>query len=60
MQATKTVARGEGVCAHGRFFISLKNGFLKVEMKVTRVILLLHAYCHLQLNKMNLLTRNVL
>ena len=38
MGATKTVAGGRGFCAHGRFFISLKNGFFKVKMTTIRVI----------------------
>ena len=29
---------GRGFCAHGRFSISLKNGFLKVKMTIIRVI----------------------
>ena len=40
MQATKTVARWEGVCAHGCFLFTLKMTFLNIEMTVIRVNLL--------------------
>ena len=61
MQATKAVARWEeGSVFMVDFLFLLKMAFLKVEMTVISVILLLHAYCHWQPEKMKLIVRNVL